>query len=96
VSVKPTVRTAVLANVASSASSVTVLATNNGAAGRAIFNDSSANLFLAFTATAASVTAFSVKLAAGASYEFQQPNPYTGQVNGIWDAANGFARCTEW
>jgi uncharacterized iron-regulated membrane protein len=85
-----------MSNVASNVASVTLFSANNNASGRVIFNDSSANLFVAFTTTAATATGFSVKLAAGASYEFQQPNPYTGQVNGIWDAANGFARCTEW
>lgn len=92
-SVKPQKQTAGLANVASSASSVTIFAASATGSRRAIFNDSSANLFLAFTATAASITNFTNKLAAGA---FVVIEDYSGPVTGIWDAANGFARTTEW
>jgi hypothetical protein len=87
---------ATLANVASSASNVTLFATAAGLqiGGRAIFNDSSAILFVKFGATA-SATSYTVQLAAGAYYEFPQP-VYAGQVDGIWASANGNARTTQW
>jgi hypothetical protein len=87
-------QTATTANVASSATNVTVLAANGGANGRAVYNDSTAVLYLKF-GTTASTTSYTVQLAAGAYYEFPQPL-YAGQVDGIWAAANGFARTTEW
>lgn len=86
--------TASLSNVSSSASSVTVIAANDFARGRTVYNDSTAVLYLKFGATA-STTSYTVQLAAGAYYEFPQPL-YTGVVDGIWSAANGAARVTEW
>jgi hypothetical protein len=85
--------TATLANVASSITSVTLLALNAARRVATFFNDSTANLFLKFGATA-SATSFTVKLAAGAYYELPQP-VYTGIIDGIWDAANGAVRVTE-
>ena len=87
-------QTATLANITSSASNVTILAAGAHAGGRAVFNDSTAVLYLKFGATA-SATSYTVQLAAGAYYEFPQP-VYSGQVDGIWAAANGFARVTGW
>jgi len=87
-------QTATVANVASSATSVTLFSAAGRAAGRAVFNDSSAILYLKFGATA-STTSYTVQLAAGAYYEFPQP-AYSGQVDGIWASANGFARVTSW
>lgn len=86
--------TATLANVASSASSVTLLAAGSDANGRAIFNDSTAVLYVKFGATA-SATSYTVQLAANGYYEFPQP-VYAGQVDGIWASANGNARVTSW
>lgn len=87
-------QTATLANVASSATNVTVFAANGSAKSRAVYNDSTAVLYLKFGATA-SATSYTVQLAASAYYEFPQPT-FAGQVDGIWAAANGFARTTEW
>lgn len=89
------VRTATLANVASSATSVTLFAAAepNQADLRMIFNDSSAVLYVKF-GTAASTTSFTVLIAAGGYYEFPRPL-YTGLVTGIWASANGAARCTQ-
>jgi hypothetical protein len=83
-----------LANVASSATNVTVFAANGAARMRTVFNDSTAVLYLKFGATASS-SSYTVQLAAGAYYEFPQP-VYAGQVDGIWASANGSARTTEW
>lgn len=85
---------ATAANVNSSATNVTVFAANAGAKYRTVYNDSTAVLYLKFGATA-SATSYTVQLAAGAYYEFPQPL-YGGQVDGIWAAANGAARTTEW
>lgn len=88
-------QTPTLANVASSTSSVALFAAVGSINGRSIFNDSTANLFVAFGSAAASTTNFTVKLAAGAFYEFREAG-YAGPVQGIWDAANGNARVTSW
>lgn len=87
-------QSATTANVASSATNVTLFAANAGARARAVYNDSSAVLYLKFGATA-SATSYTVQLAAGAYYAFSAPC-YTGQVDGIWASANGAARTTEW
>ena len=90
-----TVTSATLANVASSASSVTIFASNAAAKGRQIENDSaSATLKLKFGATA-SATSYTVTLGPGAYFEFPNSPLYTGVVDGIWSAAVGSARTTE-
>lgn len=85
---------ATTSNVASSATNVTLFAANGQAHGRAIYNDSTAVLYLKFGATA-SATSYTVQLAANTSYSFPTP-VYVGQVDGIWASANGSARVTEW
>lgn len=89
---KPNVAT--LANVASSATNVTLFSADSDANGRTIYNDSTAVLYVKFGATA-STTSYTVQLAAQAYYEFPQP-VYAGQVDGIWASANGAARTTRW
>jgi len=87
--------TATLANVASSASNVTLFAAAAASTNRrTIYNDSTAVLYVKFGATA-STTSYTVQLVAGAYYEFPLPL-YTGQVDGIWASANGAARVTSW
>ena len=85
---------ATLANVASSATSVTLFAAAGTVSARAIYNDSTAVLYVKFGATA-STTSYTVQLASGAYYEFPQP-VYAGLVDGIWASANGSARLTSW
>lgn len=90
-----TTATATLSNVASSASSVTVLASNSSRKGAMIFNDSTQVLYLKFGATA-SATSYTVQISAGAYYELPaSPYMFTGILDGIWAAANGNARVTE-
>jgi hypothetical protein len=84
--------TGTLTNVASSATTVTVLAANVARLGATIANDSTQVLYLKFGATA-SATSYTVKMAAGAYYEV--PFGYAGVIDGIWAAANGNARVTE-
>lgn len=90
-----TKQTATLANVASSATSVALFAANGAARQRLVFNDSSSAMYVAYGATAASTTSFSVKVGAGGYYEFPLAT-YGGACTAIWDTANGFARTTEY
>jgi hypothetical protein len=85
--------TATLSQVNASITSVSLLAANSVRKGATIVNNGTANLYIAFAASA-STTAFTAKLSAGASYTL--PNPvYQGAISGIWDAANGTAQITE-
>lgn len=84
---------AALSNVAGSATSVTLLASNTARRGAMIHNDSSAVLYLKLGAVAAA-TSFTVKMSAGDYYELPSPC-YTGVIDGIWDSATGSARVTE-
>lgn len=79
-------------SVASSATSVTLLASNANRLGATVHNDSTAALFLKLGATASS-SSFTVKMAADSYYEV--PFGYTGILGGIWASANGSARVTE-
>ena len=88
-----TVSSATLANVASSASSVTLIASNASRKRFMIFNDSTENLYVKFGATA-STSSFTVKILPDGYYEAPSPC-YTGVVDGIWSSANGSARTTE-
>jgi hypothetical protein len=85
--------TATVSQVASSASSVTLKASNASRMGLIIFNDSTAALYVKFGETA-STTDFTVKILAGGYFELPFPC-YTGKVDGIWAAANGYAYVTE-
>lgn len=84
--------TSVLASVAASVSSVVLRAANAARLGLTIFNDSTAILYLAFAATA-TTSAYTVKIGPGDYYELPRP-VYTGDISGIWSAANGNARVT--
>lgn len=91
-------QTATRSNVASAAADTLIFAANGAAGGRTVTNESSAILYLAYGPTpAASVTSYTVQIAAGAYYEFPTSGRFFGgEVRGIWASANGFARCTEW
>lgn len=82
------------ANVSSSATNVTLLASNASRKGFTIFNDSTQVLYVKFGATA-STTSFHVKMAAGSYYESPAGVNYTGIIDGIWASANGSARVGE-
>lgn len=83
-----------LKQVSAAITNTSILAANANRKGASIYNNSSANLYLAFGATAAT-TAFSVKVPPNNLYEFPNPPVWTGAVSGIWDAANGNAQVTE-
>lgn len=76
----------------SAATSATLLAANTSRIGATIFNDSTATLYLKF-GTTASATSYTVQILPGGYYEV--PFGYTGKIDGIWSAANGFAYVTE-
>lgn len=82
-------------NVASSASDVTILASNSSRKGFYVFNDSTQVLYLLLSNATSSATVFTQKMAAGDSFS-AAPGTYTGIVKGIWASANGSARVTEW
>lgn len=71
----------------------TLLAANFGRRGAAVFNDSSASLFVLLGAGTESATVFTVKIAPGGYYE--TPFGFTGRLSGHWTAAAGSARITE-
>lgn len=80
-------------NVASSATSVTVLASNASRLGATVYNDSTQILYLLLGSGTASNSNYTLQMAAGSYYEV--PFGYTGQLTGIWASANGNARVTE-
>lgn len=80
-------------NVASSASSVTILAANSSRLGATIYNDSTQVLYLLLGSGTASSSNYSVQLVGGAYYEV--PFNFKGQLTGIWASASGNARVTE-
>lgn len=91
--------TSTLANVASSATSVSLLNANNNRKTAIIINDSTSDLYVTLNASAASTTNYSLFLAAkvGNTPSFLAINgdDYSGEIRGIWSSANGFARITE-
>lgn len=86
--------TATLTSVASSATTVVLLASNTGRKGAYFYNDSTAILYLAFAATS-STTAYTLQIPSNGFYEMPPTPVYTGTISGIWSTANGNVRITE-
>lgn len=84
---------ATVTQVSSSATSVTLQASNALRRGLAIHNASTAILYVKF-GTTASATSYTAKIDADGSYEMPA-NLYSGRVDGIWASANGYAYVTE-
>lgn len=81
--------------VASSATSVSLLAANLARRGASIQNTSTAILYVLVGTTAATVTtAHSVQIPSNGYWEI--PYGYTGALTGIWASANGSANMTEY
>lgn len=80
-------------NVASSATDVTILASNTSRKGAAVFNDSTATLYLLLSSGTSTTSLYSVQLGPGGYYEV--PYGYTGVIKGLWSSATGNARVTE-
>jgi hypothetical protein len=86
----PLVSTPARANVAASASSVTLRAANALRKGLMISNQGTATLYVDLTGgTATTTTANSFPLAAGATYIMDSTTFTTGLVTGIWTATGG-------
>jgi hypothetical protein len=85
-----------ISSVAAAVASTTILASNVNRRGATVYNDSaSATLYLSLSATAASVTVYTLQIPPGGFYELPNTRLYTGQLTGIWSAAVGNARVTE-
>ena len=80
---------ATVTSVAQNAASVTLLAADAAARiGASVFNNSTASLFIKSGAVASTID-FSVKVLPGGYWE--APAGYSGQLDGIWDAAGAGA-----
>lgn len=86
--------TGTMSSVAASTSSVQLLAANANRVGAAFFNDSTNTMYLAVSATAASLTAFTIKCLPGTYTDLDVS--YTGIINAIWNGTNGACRITQW
>ena len=86
--------TSTLSNVSSSATTVSILASNASRKGATFFNESTSVLYLKF-GTTASLTSYTVQIPANSYYELPFIKPYTGAIDGIWASANGTLRVTE-
>ncbi len=87
--------TATRSNVAGAASDTSLLASNAARKGALFYNDSTAILYLAYGAAAASLTSYSVQVPAQGFFEMPPQPVYTGAIRGIWSAANGNVRISE-
>ena len=88
-------RTPTTTSVASSATSVTILAANTNRRGLSIYNASTAVLNLSFSTPATTANSF-VQLPAGAFILLDTQLIITNAVYGIWASANGTAQVTEY
>lgn len=87
-------KTPTLTNIASSATSVTLVSANPNRKGLIVVNDSNETLYLKYGATASS-TSYTVKLLTGDTWEMTPHLLYTGIIDGKWSAADGSAMITE-
>ena len=87
--------TGTITSVTSAAASTVILAANTNRKGATLYNESTAVLYLALSATAASTTAYSIQVQPSGYYELPPDRLYNGQLTGTWATANGFARITE-
>lgn len=88
-------RTPTTTSVASSASSVTLLASNANRRGISIANLSTQFLYLSFATPATTANCF-MRLDPGMFMLLDQQMIVTGAIYGIWAAANGTAQVTEY
>lgn len=84
--------TSITSSVAGSASNVTLLPSNSSRLGATIYNDSSALLYVKMGALA-STTDYTIKLFPQSYWEV--PFGYTGEIDGVWASATGFAKVDE-
>ncbi len=79
-------------SVASSATTVQILAANTSRVGAGLYNDSTAFAYVKL-GTTASTTDFTILLGPGGYYEV--PYGYNGRIDALWSAAQGSMRCSE-
>jgi hypothetical protein len=86
--------TATATNVASSTTSVTLLAANANRLGVAIRNDSTSALYISLGSSASSASVY--ELLPGDLFTLPEPGlNWTGAISGVWLSASGFARVLE-
>lgn len=91
--------TGTITSVASSATDVSVLASNANRKGASVYNDSTQILYLACSNATSSTSVYTIQVASNAFFELppcRDGSVYTGVLKGIWASANGNARVTEW
>ena len=90
----PPAANSAVTSVTSSLSNVVILAANANRLGAVIFNRSNSRLYLNLSTGVASITVYTVRLAAYQSIEV--PAGYNGVINGLWAPnVSGFALVTE-
>jgi hypothetical protein len=90
-----TTATGTITSVAGSVSSVTILNSNTSRKNAIFYNDSTAILYLNLAGSVASTSIYSVQIQANGYFELPPAPIYTGSITGIWSAANGNVRITE-
>lgn len=88
------VAAATLANITSSITNQTALASGAARMGASFYNESSSIAYLKLGATASS-TSYTIQMAANSYYELPQPC-YSGIIDVIWVSAAGAMRVTSW
>ena len=88
------IRTPATTSVASSATSVTVLAANANRKGFSISNISTAKLYLSFSTPATLANCF-IEVPSGAFLLLDQQMIVSSAIYGIWESANGAVQVTE-
>lgn len=81
-------------SVASSASDVTILASNAARKGAIIYNDSTSVLYVLLSNATSSTSAYSLQISSQGNLTLSY-GEYSGIIKGIWTLSNGFARVTE-
>lgn len=91
-----TADTGTASQIADNAADTTILAANADRRGAAVYNSSSATLYLLCASGTASSTNFTVAIVPNGYFEV--PAGYTGILKGIWasDPGDGLAHVTEW
>lgn len=84
----------VLTSVASSITSVTLLASRDARKSASVYNESTATLYISLNPVT-TLTSYTAQVPPQGLYEVPNPGLYTGAISGLWSLANGFARITE-
>jgi hypothetical protein len=89
------VAAATMSSVAASTTTQVLFSSNASRMNAIAFNDSTANLYIAYAATASATSAVTYKVLPGQYWRIDQP-AYSGVISGIWDAVNGKVWTTEY